>query len=195
MIITNRPAQRLRLAIPRRSQGGRPDATRHALLVHTTTRPVAKQSHSRLKRLGRSPHVFKRRTPMSPGLGGHACLAHRRERTTARRSGPTRRRTARPRPLADKPAVALSRRHGRIAIVVQTSAAGEKGRKSPTRVVQHEPVFGKRVQRDVQLTRRTRLRVTSKDVLDHNGPREDLRGLVNLLKGTSTSLCAIYDSA
>jgi len=33
---------------------------------------------------------------------------------------------------------------------------------------------------DVNLTRSARLRVTSDDVLDHNGPREDLRGLVHL---------------
>jgi len=35
---------------------------------------------------------------------------------------------------------------------------------------------------DVHLTRRTRLRVTSNDVLDHNGPREDLPGLVHLME-------------
>jgi len=35
---------------------------------------------------------------------------------------------------------------------------------------------------DVHLTCRTRLRVTSNDVLDHNGPREDLRGLVHLME-------------
>jgi len=81
-----------------------------------------------------------------------------------------RRPTGRPRPLADKPAVALGRRHGRIAIVVRTSATGGKGRKAPTRVVHHEPVFGHRVQMDVYLTRRTRLRVPSDDVAWPPGP-------------------------
>jgi len=35
---------------------------------------------------------------------------------------------------------------------------------------------------DVHLTRCTRLRVPSNDVLDHNGPREDLCGLVHLVE-------------
>jgi len=41
---------------------------------------------------------------------------------------------------------------------------------------------------DVHLTRRMRLRVPSNDVLDHNGPREDLRGLVHLVESIQHGL-------
>jgi len=50
--------------------------------------------------------------------------------------------TGRPRPLAHKAGVALGCRHGRIPIVVRPPAPDGKTRKTPTRVVQHEPVLG-----------------------------------------------------
>jgi len=167
MGISNRPVQCLRPAIPRQGKGRRPDATRHSLLVNKTARPVTNQGHRRLKRRGRSPNVLERCTLMSHGRGGYSCLAPRRWRTpSAGRSSPTRRPTGRPRPWADICAIALSHRHGRVAFVVRASATGGMRRKASTRVVQHEPVLGRRVQIYVLLRRRTRLRVASDDFLD-----------------------------
>ena len=60
MGIPNRPAQRLRLAMPRKGKGGRPDAMRPSLPVNTTAQHVATQLHCRLKGLRRRPNLFKR---------------------------------------------------------------------------------------------------------------------------------------
>jgi len=65
MGITNRPAQHLRLEMPRHGNSGRPDATRPSLPVYTTAGRLAKQRGRRLKGLDRRQPVLQLRTSFS----------------------------------------------------------------------------------------------------------------------------------